>query len=375
MRVQPIRLCVAVPFMLFQLSGCSSGGSTGPANTGTTGKTPTTSTYAGTFADSKTSGSLTVSITSSAASASRMLPARLEAQTIASGSATGTLVFLSGATATVSGTYSASTGTLTLSGGGYSFTGALSSGTMTGTYSGPNGSGNFAAAAPSSTGATAKTYCGTYETSSDYGWLNLVISSSGNLSGMAVAIIGATSVGISGSLSGSSLTAATSASVPIQGTLSADGNSVTGTYLPAGAAGSGTFQASTASCVTAGASTVAGLWVTNGTGLSTNLRIALTQSGSSTGGSGVLSVNFVPSWTGDEFEITSGSFSSAQATFTAQLGANPIGNGGFYYGTLSFSGTVTNGSTMTGSVVFTPPRTASQVFAQQTVTGVTLTRY
>jgi hypothetical protein len=128
----------------------------------------------------------------------------------------------------------------------------------------------------------------------------------------------------------------TTANVPIQGTLSADGTSVTGTHLPAGVAGSGTFQGSTASCVTAGATSVAGLWVTNGTGLSTNLRVALTQSGGSTGG--------------------------------------------FWYGTLSFTGTVTagtagTGSTMTGTVVFTPPRTMTQTFSQQTVTGVTLTRY
>jgi hypothetical protein len=127
--------------------------------------------------------------------------------------------------------------------------------------------------------------------------------------------------------------------------------------------------------VAAGVTSVAGLWVTNGTGLSTNLRFALTQSGSSTGGSGVITVNFVPAWTGNEFIVTSGSFANSQVTFTAQLGANPTGNGGFWYGTLSFSGTVTNSSTMTGTVVFTPPRTLTQTFAQQTVTGVTLTRY
>jgi hypothetical protein len=375
MRVRPIRISVVVSFMLAQLSGCSSGGSTAPADGGTTGKTLTTTTYAGTFADPKTSGSLTVSITSSSASASRILPATLEAQTIASGSATGTLVFLSGVTVTVSGTYSAATGALTLSGGGYSFSGTLSSGNMTGSYSGPNGSGNFATQAPSSTGAAAKTYCGTYATSNDYGWLNLVISAGGNVGGMAVAIVGAASVGISGSLSGSSLSATTTANVPIQGALSADGNSIAGTYVPTGVAGSGTFQGSTTSCVAAGATSIAGLWVTNGTGLSTNLRFALTQSGSSTGGSGVITVNFVPAWTGNEFIVTSGSFANSQVTFTAQLGANPTGNGGFWYGTLSFSGTVTNSSTMTGTVVFTPPRTLTQTFAQQTVTGVTLTRY
>jgi len=376
MRVQPIRIYVAVSFMLAQLSGCSSGGSTAPADAGTTGKTPTTSTYAGTFADPKTSGSLTVSITSSSASAARMLPARLEAQTVASGSATGTLVFLSGATATVSGTYSAATGALTLSGGGYSFSGALSSGTVTGTYSGPNGSGNFAAQAPSSTGTAAKTYCGTYETSNDYGWFNMVISADGKVSGLAVALLGATSVGFSGSVSGSSLTATTTASVQIQATLSSDGNSVTGTYVPAGAAAvSGTFQGSTTSCVAAGANTVGGLWATPVSGLSTVLHFALTQSGSSTSGSGVITVNFVPAWTGNEFIVTSGSFANSQVTFTAQLGANPTGNGGFWYGTLSFSGTVTNSSTMTGTVVFTPPRTLTQTFAQQTVTGVTLTRF
>lgn len=294
LRIRPVRLCVALTCLLAPLSGCSSGGSTSPANTGGSGKNSTTSMYAGTFADPKSSGSLTVSITSTSTSASRVLPPGLEAQAVASGSATGTLVFLSGSTATVTGSYAAASGSLTLSGGGYSFSGALSSGSLSGAYTGPNGAGNFATQASSSAGAAAKTYCGTYETSSDYGWLDLVISSGGNVSGIAVAIPGTASAGISGSLSGSSLTATSTASVAITGTLSTDGSSVTGAYSPAGTAGSGTFQAGTASCAAAGSTTAAGLWAMSGNTLSTNLHFALTQSGNAVSGSGIITVSFVP---------------------------------------------------------------------------------
>ena len=330
---------------------------TAPANSGNS--SGTTTTFAGAFADSKTSGTFAL-------------------QTVSSGTATATLSFLgSGIIAGVSGTYNASTGGLTLSGNNYAFNGSIASGVVSGSFTGPNGTGNFSAQAPSSSGVAAKTYCGTYGAEGDYGWFNMVIGAAGNVTGLAVTLLGATSVGFSGTVSGSSLTAVTTANVQIQATLASDGSSLTGTYVPTGAvAGTGTFYGSTGGCVTAGPGSFAGLWATGGSVSGAALHFALTQSaGSGATGSGIITVSFVPGWSGDEFEVQSNSFTGTQLTFSATLGANPTGTGGFYRGTLDFSGTIVNGNTLTGTVTFTPPRTLTQTFAQQTVTGVTLTRY
>ena len=125
---------------------------------------------------------------------------------------------------------------------------------------------------------------------------------------------------------------------------------------------------------------VAGSWATLN-GAQTRISFQLLPTGSSLSGAGTIGVPplapitgpATPAYTGDNFTITSGSFSTPNVSFTATLGANPNGSGGFYNGTLSFSGTV-NGGTMSGTLTFTPPRTASQIFGAQTVVGVMLTK-
>jgi hypothetical protein len=127
-------------------------------------------------------------------------------------------------------------------------------------------------------------------------------------------------------------------------------------------------------------SAIAGSWSTQG-GAQTTLRVQLLAAESSLSGTGTVTVPALaptsgpatPAYTGDNFTITSGSFNSPNVSFIATLGANPNGAGGFFVGTLSFSGTV-SGSTMQGTLTFTPPRTVTQTFAGQTVTGATLTK-
>lgn len=80
-----------------------------------------------------------------------------------------------------------------------------------------------------------------------------------------------------------------------------------------------------------------------------------------------------PVYTGDNFTITTGTFIAPNVSFTASVGANPDGVGGFFRGTLAFAGTM-NGNSMIGSWTLTPPRTATQTFSLQTVTAATLTR-
>jgi hypothetical protein len=355
-----MRRVVLLTTILSAACGKSDGGTSPGTNNLGPGGHVTYTAYTGTFANLRTSGTLTVSVADTGSASGPTL-------------ATGAIVFISGDTANVTGSFLRGIGHLELSGGGDEITGNLANGTVTGTFSEPTSSGKFAVQPPAS-GSVPKLLCGTYETSADYGWLSLVVSASGNASGFAVALLGANSVGFSGAVTGVSFAGITSDSVSIHGTLAPDGSSIAGTYTPPGAVPlSGTFQGTTTACSTAGASTNSGLWSTSGTGASTNLHFAITDAAGSIGGSGVITVGFVSGWAGNEFLITGGSVTGSQLSFAAQLGANPTGSGGFYYGSLTFTGTI-SGSTITGSLVFTPPRTLTQTFAQQSVAGLTLTR-
>jgi len=358
MRIRAVTGCV-VAFALFSmLAGC--GKRTITAGDLVAHDTVTFTTYTGTFANLRTSGTITVGIADTGTATGFT-------------AATAAIVFLDGATASVTGTYLRGKSLLGLSGGGDEITGALANGTLAGTFSEPTSSGKFAVQAPTA-GVASKPYCGTYVTSSDYGWFNFVVSPAGNVSGFAVALVGGNAVVFNGTLAGLAITATTSENVQVLGTLSPDGSSMTGTYVPAGTLpGSGSFQGSTSACSAAGASTNSGTWTTGDSAVSVNFHFALVQALDTISGSGAITAGFVPNWTGDEFVLTSGSVVGPQISFTAQLGANPSGAGGFYYGTLTFTGTITSATTMSGTLVFTPPRTATQLFSQQTITGVTLT--
>ena len=125
---------------------------------------------------------------------------------------------------------------------------------------------------------------------------------------------------------------------------------------------------------------VSGSWSTPGT-TRPSIRVELTQTESSLSGTGTIGVPplapvtgpATPAYTGDNFTITSGRFDSPTLSFIATLGANPDGMGGFYHGTVSFSGTL-SGGTMLATFAYTPPRTATQSFERQIVTGVALTK-
>ena len=126
---------------------------------------------------------------------------------------------------------------------------------------------------------------------------------------------------------------------------------------------------------------LSGTWATSSSAGQTTLRLQLVEVGGTVTGTGTLGTppimpvtgSSTPPYTGDTFTITSGSYASQVVSFTASLGSNPVGDGTFYHGTLTFTGTV-SGATMTGSVGFSPPRTATQVFINQAAVGVTLSK-
>jgi hypothetical protein len=319
--------------------------------------------YAGTFASATESGTISFSVGASGST-----------------SATGKMVQLNGATTALSGSAS-SAGSVSLNGGEFSFKGTIASGTLTGTFTSSKSSGSVTADTQGTGADTTRSFCGTYVTDADYGWLNFVAPPTGAVTGFAVAGIGGlaaggTSATITGTLSGSTLTATSNAGTPIAGVVSTDGTTVTGTYRPAGSA-TGSFSAGTAWCGTSTGTTsltsAGGFWA-SALGLPTTLNVVLTQNGSVVGGTGAIHVSNVVGYSGDRITVLGGSFTSQSLTFTAQVGANPVGDGTFFHGTLTFTGTVSNGTSATGTLVYTPPKTATQLFAQQTVTGFTISR-
>jgi len=133
------------------------------------------------------------------------------------------------------------TGALTASGGGYTFTGTAASGVLLGTFTGPSSTtGGFTAL--DSTQNTITTYCGTFTGTSSGTW-NME-TSSGHTAAATAASASSTTL-YSGSLSGSSVSLSSSTGSTATGTVS--GNTITGTWTGTGGA-SGTFTATTANC-------------------------------------------------------------------------------------------------------------------------------
>jgi hypothetical protein len=141
-------------------AGCGSSGS--PSTTPTT-PTPATTIFQGAIAGTNNqSGTLTVTIQAQVAALPPSLfklpfVATLHAQGT-SATATGSFR-AAGVTTTLNGTYDTSSRALSLSGGGYTFTGSSSTGAIAGTYVGPSGA-EGAFSSRSTAGGTVTVYCG-----------------------------------------------------------------------------------------------------------------------------------------------------------------------------------------------------------------------
>jgi hypothetical protein len=150
----------------------------------------------------------------------------------------GTLKIKGHASINLTGTFNVDSKALSVSGGGYSFTGSVASGRLSGTYTGPGGDGVFTAFPGGSTAV--KLYCGTLSGDADGVW---------NLASTGSSLRGAFSVTggggeLSGALSGSSVTL-TFTGGTATGTLSGSGMSGTWSTLSGDA---GSWTGSTASC-------------------------------------------------------------------------------------------------------------------------------
>jgi trimeric autotransporter adhesin len=355
----PLRALTIAGIVSICVTGCASDGTVAGVNSG--GNPGPTTTYVGTFANATQSGGFTIQV---------------------GATATGTLSTGDGTMTSLTGSFDATSGALHMTGGSNSLNGTLANGTINGTFTNAGGTGQFSAAPNSSTGTVPRVYCGSYASTAnnEVGWLNLVIATTGAVSGtaQAVNVSGKSAITMTGTLSGSTLTLTTSEQLTATATMSSDANSLSGSFNQSGGA-TGTFQASKASCggatgVTAASSASSdGLWQT--ANITANaMMLVLVPTAAGLTGSGTITVA-IPSYTGNDFIITSGSLTGTAVSFVGTLGSNPNPGGAPFVGAIAFTGTLTGTTSMTGTLVYTPPRTKTQTFTEQTVTGMTLTKH
>jgi hypothetical protein len=186
---------------------------------------------------------------------------------------TGTVSLSDGTNATLTGTWDTGTGALSVTGGGFTFSGTMAGGHLSGGFTGPSITGLFSLQV-STTSSDLTVYCGTFTGRTpealpsggtgqgpDDGTWNLVVGAT-----TVDAIVlsdGGDQVVLEGTRSGTSITL----SVPggtAAGTISGSSNEfVSGTYNVSGA-GSGTFQGSTAMCTaTTESAPIASLTINN----------------------------------------------------------------------------------------------------------------
>lgn len=199
----PVRSTIAIAAIsCAMLSACSksSSNSTGPSGS---------TTLIGVAADSAASGALTIDI---ATGTLGLLPGKhweLVRSLYAASpvTATGTLMIPVGRNIPLTGTYDPGTGALTLSGGGFTFTGMYSFPNIGGTFTAPGGATGGFWSQPG-TQANVVPYCGTYDAGSNgKGYFMMAVDfASGQIVGIAVATDNNNQGrGFTGSVSGNSI--------------------------------------------------------------------------------------------------------------------------------------------------------------------------
>ncbi len=235
-----IRVAAAVTLACGVLNAC------GSSSSGTAPSTSTT--LVGVIADSAENGSLTITIplgTLTLAPPTRWVATLYAASVV---NVTGTLAIQGGPTIALTGTYDTGTHTLSLSGGGYAFTGTYANGVLSGTFTNPKGAtGGFTTQSGSTTSVVA--YCGTY-TGTGNGYFNVTVNFSTNqITGFSVEYKSNSDRSpLTGTVSGNSLTVNYPAGNGVTGTATGtfggtNKSTISGTYSdPSG--GQGTFSGS-----------------------------------------------------------------------------------------------------------------------------------
>jgi hypothetical protein len=214
------------------IAGC--GGGNNPTSSPTPTPTVVSSTsFKGTVAGSGgRSGTIAITVQAKITAAA--------VRALASPSASAVITFSDGSTVALTGTYDSNSGTLSITGGGYSVAGTIANDQVSGTFTAPDG-GTGIFTLLDATQATVTNYCGTFTEPDDHGVWDFEVSATGTLAGNA---FGNHFLTLSGSVVGDQLAIQSSRGGTVTGTIS--GNTVSGTIIPAPgtSGGGGTFTGS-----------------------------------------------------------------------------------------------------------------------------------
>ena len=219
---------------LFVFGGLFAVGCDGSGYSGGTSAHPTT--YDGTFTGSSgTSGTLSLTITPPGATTqSALMPLVVTTDSVIGG-----IHITGGGDTIVNGTFTTPSGPLSVSGGGYTFTGTRSNGVLSGTFAGPGVTSGAFTALVSTGSQPVSIFCGTFSGSDSGSW-NLAMSGS-NLSGSFTG--GAGSSFLTGTRSGDHVSL-TFVNGSATGTLEDYWSTVSGTWMTNGGSQSGTWTGS-----------------------------------------------------------------------------------------------------------------------------------
>lgn len=207
----------------------SSGGGGGGGGNGTT------TSFVGILSsdDAAESGSITLVL--STANPTAPLPTGIAAVSV---SASGSFTVLGGSSTSLAGTYDEATGALTVSGGGYTFTGAFDGNNrLEGIYTGTATQGTFVSA---ESDGSATAFCGSYG-GDDQGLWNFVIDGN-KILGQAVSSLSGTSAPLDGSISGGNLSILFPGTQQVLATGTRNGSNVSGTWDDPNSTDQGTWS-------------------------------------------------------------------------------------------------------------------------------------
>lgn len=231
-------------FALLSIPGGGCGSGVGSGGGSSSGSTEFQGTLAGNGGET---GTLSVTVDTQVAA--------FKLQTSGDVTATGVCIFVGQPPVDLSGTFTPSSGGLSLTGDGTTFTGNVSGEQISGTFSNTTTGLNGGFSGLDSTNGTVTLLCGTFAQSSpgdDAGVFNVQVDSGGNLSGTSLCTSGegCNPVDLSGTVTGNTVNGTTSdEGVTFAGTITTnpDGSkSVSGTFEGGDAAG--TFSGGTAAC-------------------------------------------------------------------------------------------------------------------------------
>jgi hypothetical protein len=243
MMQQAVKVGAAAALAALAATSCKSDKSTGPSSSNFSG------TYAGIVAGATTSGVLTITIPSAAASA----PARgfigMGYEVDAVVTLTGTLKIAGDSTYAISGSFDNVTGQLSsVTAGPYAIMGGFAGGKFTGTWTNTSAgtSGGFSLLSVPS-GGSALALCGVYTGSANGVWnLSIVGSSMAGEAASSGGVLGLTGTfnASSGAMTG--IASPDDATLPASGTLTTPANAASGSWSADG--GTGTWSGSAAAC-------------------------------------------------------------------------------------------------------------------------------